>query len=40
MKNCTYHHGTKHSSYEAIFGTPSKIGLTSLFFPVSIIMQN
>jgi len=29
MKNRAYHYGTKHSPYEAMFGTPSKIGLTS-----------
>ncbi|XP_029341510.1 KRAB-A domain-containing protein 2-like [Acyrthosiphon pisum] len=37
MKNRAYHHGTKHSPYEAMFGTPPKIGLTSSLLPANII---
>ncbi|CAI6361140.1 unnamed protein product [Macrosiphum euphorbiae] len=37
MKNRAYHHGTKHSPYEVMFGTPPKIGLTSSLLPANII---
>ncbi|XP_029348199.1 SCAN domain-containing protein 3-like [Acyrthosiphon pisum] len=37
MKNRAYHHSTKHSPYEAMFGTPPKIGLTSSLLPANII---
>ena len=39
MKNCAYHHGTKHSPYEAMFGTPPKIGLTSSLLSENIIAK-
>ncbi|XP_060861774.1 KRAB-A domain-containing protein 2-like [Metopolophium dirhodum] len=39
MKNRVYHHGTKHSQYEAMFGTPPKIGLTSSLLPVNMIAK-
>jgi hypothetical protein len=39
MKNRAYHHGTKHSPYEAMFGTPPKIGLTSSLLPANIIAK-
>jgi len=39
MKNRAYHHGTKHSPYEARFGTPPKIGLTSALLPANMIAK-
>jgi len=39
MKNRAYHHGTKHSPYEAMFGTPPKIGLTSSLLPANMIAK-
>uniref|UniRef100_A0A2H8TQZ8 KRAB-A domain-containing protein 2 n=1 Tax=Melanaphis sacchari TaxID=742174 RepID=A0A2H8TQZ8_9HEMI len=39
MKNRAYHHGTKHSPYEAMFGTPPKIGLTSSLLSANIIAK-
>jgi len=40
MKNRAYHHGTKHSPYEATFGTPHKIGLTSSLHSANIIAKS
>jgi len=39
MKNRAYHHGTKHLPYEAVFGTPPKIGLTSSLLSENIIAK-
>jgi len=35
MKNRADYHVTIHSPYEAIFGTPPKIGLTSSLLPAT-----
>ena len=36
-KNQTYHSGIKRSPYEAIFGTPTKIGLSSSRIPKELL---
>ena len=37
MKNRSFHHGTKRSPYEAMFGTHAKVGLKSTQIPTDLI---
>ncbi|XP_028044424.1 SCAN domain-containing protein 3-like [Rhopalosiphum maidis] len=37
MKNRSFHHGTKRSPYEAMFGTRAKVGLKSTQIPTDLI---
>ncbi|XP_008186921.1 KRAB-A domain-containing protein 2-like [Acyrthosiphon pisum] len=37
MKNRSFHHGTKRSPYEAMFGTHAKVGLKSTQIPIDLI---
>lgn len=39
MKNRDYHHDTKHSPFEAMFGTPPKIGFKPSTLLVNIISK-
>lgn len=36
MKNRSFHHGTKRSPYEAMFGTHAKVGLKSTQIPTDL----
>uniref|UniRef100_A0A8C4SKZ6 Integrase catalytic domain-containing protein n=1 Tax=Erpetoichthys calabaricus TaxID=27687 RepID=A0A8C4SKZ6_ERPCA len=37
MKNCGYHSAIKRSPYEAMFGCPAKVGLSSSIIPQSVL---